>query len=154
MEFAGRQERLKYSCSRVYADRIGEIFMKKSFRPFMNAMIVLILLVGWVHSVNAQTEQKWKPKDRNRPAPAPESSTGTKPPQDARPGCHCALRRQEIFPNGRKKTAAPQMESCRRIFESFPKQRHVTKQPFEMAVHVELASPRRPSANQIAATTA
>src|ERR1700730_3836846 len=54
----------------INAFNVGGIFMKKSVRVLMSAPLVLILLLGWGHSVAAQTDQKWKPHDRNRPAPA------------------------------------------------------------------------------------
>ena len=61
--------------------------MKKCFHVLIKTLVLLFLMIAWGHSVAAQTEQKWKSKDRNRPAPAAvdpgkpgtETSTGRAP---------------------------------------------------------------------------
>ena len=44
--------------------------MQKYFLVLMKTLLFLFLTVGWQHPEAAQTDQKWKPHDRNRPAPA------------------------------------------------------------------------------------
>jgi hypothetical protein len=123
--------------------------MKKAFRVLTNALMVLILLIGWGHSVNAQTEQKWKSKDRNRPAPAAvdPGAPGTETSPGRAPSDAIVLFDGKDLSKWTQKDGSPaKWKVADGYFEVVPKTKDiVTKQPFgDMQLHVEFREPAPP----------
>jgi Domain of Unknown Function (DUF1080) len=152
MEFAIRQKRLNIRCSRIDAFRIGEIFMKINFRVLMSAVIVPTLMLGWGHSVAAQTDQKgivWKAHDRNRPAPAAvdPGDPGTQTSAGRAPADAIVLFDGKDLSKWTHKDGSPaKWKVTGDYFEVVPKTKDIiTKQPFgDMQLHVEFREPAPP----------
>src|ERR1700681_2057975 len=149
MEFAVREERLKYRFLSVHPHRIGEIFMHKVFRLLTSTLIVLILLLGWEHSVAAQTEQKWKPHDRNRPAPAavdPGAPGAETSPGRAPSDASVLFDGKDLSKWTQKDGSPAKWIVADGYFEVVPKTKDIiTKQPFgDMQLHVEFREPAPP----------
>jgi hypothetical protein len=149
MEFAVREERLKYRFLSVHPHRIGEIFMHKVFRLLTSTLIVLILLLGWEQSVAAQTEQKWKPHDRNRPAPAavdPGAPGAETSPGRAPSDASVLFDGKDLSKWTQKDGSPAKWIVADGYFEVVPKTKDIiTKQPFgDMQLHVEFREPAPP----------
>ena len=123
--------------------------MKKCFHVLTKTLALLFFMIGWTHSVAAQTEQKWKSKDRNRPAPAAvdpgmpgtETSTG-RAPSDA-----MVLFDGKDLAQWTQKDGSPaKWKVVDGYFEVVPKTKDIiTKQPFgDMQLHVEFREPAPP----------
>lgn len=126
-----------------------KIFMKKSFCVLMETLIVLILLIGWGRSVNAQTEQKWKSKDRNRPAPAAvdPGAPGTDTSAGRAPSDAIVLFDGKDLSHWTQKDGSPaKWKVADGYFEVVPKTKDIiTKQPFgDMQLHLEFREPAPP----------
>ena len=123
--------------------------MKKGFRVSMGALIVLVLVLGWGHRVSAQTEQKWKSKDRNRPAPAAvdPGAPGTETSAGRAPSDAIVLFDGKDLSKWRHKDGSPaKWKVADGYFEVAPKTKDIiTKQPFgDMQLHLEFREPTPP----------
>ena len=123
--------------------------MERSFRLLMSTLIVLILLMGWGHSVAAQTDQKWKSKDRNRPAPAvaDPGAPGTETSAGRAPSDATVLFDGKDLSQWTQKDGSPaKWKVADGYFEVVPKTKDIiTKQPFgDMQLHVEFREPAPP----------
>jgi hypothetical protein len=127
---------------------LEKIFMKKSFRVLIGTLIVLIL-TGWGHSLAAQTEQKWKSKDRNRPAPAvaDPGMPGTETSAGRAPSDAIVLFDGKDLSQWTQKDGSPaKWKVADGYFEVVPKTKDIiTKQPLgDMQLHVEFREPAPP----------
>jgi Domain of Unknown Function (DUF1080) len=123
--------------------------MKKCFCFLIKAPALLILLIGCGHSVNAQTEQKWKSKDRNRPAPAAvdPGAPGTENSAGRAPSDAIVLFDGKDLSQWTQKDGSPaKWKVADGYFEVVPKTKDIiTKQPFgDMQLHVEFREPSPP----------
>jgi hypothetical protein len=120
--------------------------MQKYFRVLMSAVIVLALMSSWGHSVAAQTEQKWKSKDRNRPAPAAvdPGMPGTEGSAGRAPSDAIVLFDGKDLSHWTQKDGSPaKWKVTDGYFEVVPKTKDIiTRQPFgDMQLHVEFREP-------------
>src|ERR1700737_2737482 len=123
--------------------------MKNSFRVLMSVVIVLTLMLGWGHSVAAQTEQKWKTHDRNRPAPVAvdPGAPGTETSAGRAPTDAIVLFDGKDLSKWTHKDGSPaKWKVADGYFEVVPKTKDIiTKQPFgDMQLHVEFREPAPP----------
>src|ERR1700738_5702915 len=118
--------------------------MKKGFLVPMGALIVLVLMLGWGHSVAAQTEQKWKTHDRNRPAPVAvdPGAPGTETSAGRAPSDAIVLFDGKDLSKWRHKDGSPaKWKVADGYFEVVTKTGDIfTRQAFgDMQLHVEFA---------------
>src|SRR3984957_8554224 len=123
--------------------------MKKGFGFLPDTLIVLFLMVGWGHSAAAQTEQKWKSKDRNRPAPtaADPGMPGTETSAGRAPSDAIVLFDGKDLSQWTQKDGSPaKWKVADGYFEVVPQTKDIiTKQPFgDMQLHVEFREPAPP----------
>src|SRR6202140_4632106 len=123
--------------------------MKKFFCVLINTLMALILLLAWGHSVNAQTEQKWKSKDRNRPAPAAvdPGAPGTETSAGRAPADAIVLFDGKDLSKWAHQDGSPaKWIVADGYFEVVPKTKDIiTRQPFgDMQLHVEFREPAPP----------
>src|ERR1700676_4362621 len=123
--------------------------MKKCFHVLLKTPVLLILLIGWGHSVAAQTEQKWKSKDRNRPAPAAvdPGAPGTETSAGRAPSDAIVLFAGKDLSKWPHKGGSPaKWKVADGYLEVAPKTKDIiTKQPFgNMQLHLEFREPAPP----------
>jgi hypothetical protein len=126
--------------------------MKKCFHVLMKTLALIFLMVGWGHSVAAQTDQKtivWKAHDRNRPAPAAvdPGEPGTQTSAGRAPADTIVLFDGKDLSKWTQKDGSPtKWKVADGYFEVLPKTKDIiTKQPFgDMQLHVEFREPAPP----------
>jgi hypothetical protein len=123
--------------------------MQNYFRVLMSAVTVLALMSSCGHSINAQTEQKWKSKDRNRPAPVAvdPGAPGTETSAGRAPSDAIVLFDGKDLSQWTQKDGSPaKWKVTDGYLEVVPKTKDIiTRQPFgDMQLHVEFREPAPP----------
>ena len=120
--------------------------MRETLKALSGALAILLIVSGGSASVNAQTETKWKPHDRNRPAPTAVDPGPPGPENFVAPAPADAIvlfDGKDLSKWAHKDGSPAKWKVADGYFQVMTKTGDIfTRQPFgDMQLHVEFAEP-------------